>query len=490
MLGGASQKVTMVQSSLLPRASTQAIVLDEEEEEVDNEHPQPEDGQESSLEDSDKENVPAADEEDTDDDNEDQLPESDSPPTKRLKTSVGESALAQDLPPRSVRTISTTNASWSPDRLNKVPRQSSKKEERTNLRKRLDRYASQVSAPRSRIPEEVENDELESEEEEGEDEVIPVDPPAARRIRQQPTERDLQADESMEPSDPPSTRTRLLSDSHLSDRQPSFDPSRNHSSSTSRRSSRNQHTSDNVHSTSIRSPLLDRHIPPNEDTAVNHIDDSLSSEEWLEQTDGDIDMITTNPARNDAESISGPSRSRARITTPELRQTPSDDDEITYLAATSEPAPGQTLRSSTSTSYRDEITSTAANGEIKLSFDLDKLRSRHRKRRKLTAEATPARDAYSALTQGGISSAAGIDNRDLASAEEALSRVISKSDFERMEVLGQFNKGFIIARLKRQDGKKEGTDDLFIIDQHASDEKYNFETLQQTTVIKAQSLIK
>jgi DNA mismatch repair protein PMS2 len=36
----------------------------------------------------------------------------------------------------------------------------------------------------------------------------------------------------------------------------------------------------------------------------------------------------------------------------------------------------------------------------------------------------------------------------------------------------------------------KGTDDLFIIDQHASDEKYNFETLQQTTVIKAQSLIR
>jgi len=489
MLGGASQKVTMVQSSLLPRASTHAIVLDEEEEEVDNENSQPEDGQESSLEDSDKENVPAADEEDTDDDDESELAKSDSPPAKRPRTAVGESTLARDPPTRTVKTISTTNASWSPDRLNKVPRQSSKKEERTNLCKRLDGFASQVSAPRSRIPEEVENDELESEEEEGEDEVIPVDPPAARRIRQQPTERDSE-DESMEPSDPPSTRTRLPGMSDQSDRQPSLDPSRDGSSSSSRRTSRNQHNSHNVQLTPIRSPLLDRRIPPSENTAVNNIDDSLSSEEWLEQTDGDIDMITTKAARNDAESISGPSRSQPRITTPEHRQDPSDDDEITYLAATSEPAPGQTLRSSTSTSYRDEITSTAANGEIKLSFDLDKLRSRHRKRRKLTAEATPARDAYSALTQGGISSAAGIDNRDLASAEQALSRVISKSDFERMEVLGQFNKGFIIARLKRQNGSKERTDDLFIIDQHASDEKYNFETLQQTTVIKAQSLIK
>jgi DNA mismatch repair protein PMS2 len=60
-----------------------------------------------------------------------------------------------------------------------------------------------------------------------------------------------------------------------------------------------------------------------------------------------------------------------------------------------------------------------------------------------------------------------------------------------MEVLGQFNKGFIVARLRHaKSQEKGGTDDLFIVDQHASDEKFNFETLQRTTQIKAQSLIK
>jgi len=58
-----------------------------------------------------------------------------------------------------------------------------------------------------------------------------------------------------------------------------------------------------------------------------------------------------------------------------------------------------------------------------------------------------------------------------------------------MEMVGQFNHGFIIARLK---GKKKAVDegeevirvdDLFIIDQHAADEKYNFETLQEMTKI-------
>ena len=49
-----------------------------------------------------------------------------------------------------------------------------------------------------------------------------------------------------------------------------------------------------------------------------------------------------------------------------------------------------------------------------------------------------------------------------------------------MEVLGQFNLGFIISKLDN---------DLFIVDQHATDEKYNFETLQQKHVLKTQRLI-
>ncbi|KAG2232704.1 hypothetical protein INT48_000061 [Thamnidium elegans] len=66
-------------------------------------------------------------------------------------------------------------------------------------------------------------------------------------------------------------------------------------------------------------------------------------------------------------------------------------------------------------------------------------------------------------------------------ATEALSRVIHKPDFARMKVLGQFNLGFIIASLDDKD--------LYIIDQHASDEKYNFETLQETTRIETQKLL-
>ncbi|KAF8340349.1 MutL C terminal dimerization domain-containing protein, partial [Cantharellus anzutake] len=74
--------------------------------------------------------------------------------------------------------------------------------------------------------------------------------------------------------------------------------------------------------------------------------------------------------------------------------------------------------------------------------------------------------------------------------EEVLSRVIGKEDFgdSGMQVIGQFNLGFIITRLDRREAQIH--DDLFIVDQHAADEKYNFETLQQTTKIQCQSLIR
>ncbi|XP_029414979.1 mismatch repair endonuclease PMS2 isoform X2 [Nannospalax galili] len=65
-------------------------------------------------------------------------------------------------------------------------------------------------------------------------------------------------------------------------------------------------------------------------------------------------------------------------------------------------------------------------------------------------------------------------------AEDELRKEISKAMFAEMEILGQFNLGFIVTKLK---------EDLFLVDQHAADEKYNFEMLQQHTVLQAQRLI-
>lgn len=67
-----------------------------------------------------------------------------------------------------------------------------------------------------------------------------------------------------------------------------------------------------------------------------------------------------------------------------------------------------------------------------------------------------------------------------SNAEKELEREISKDKFSQMEIIGQFNLGFIICKLAQ---------DLFIVDQHATDEKYNFEILQKTTVLKRQKLV-
>lgn len=66
-------------------------------------------------------------------------------------------------------------------------------------------------------------------------------------------------------------------------------------------------------------------------------------------------------------------------------------------------------------------------------------------------------------------------------AEKELQKHITKADFAKMEIIGQFNVAFMIVKLKR---------DLFIIDQHACDEKYNFEQLQLSTVIESQNMVR
>lgn len=84
---------------------------------------------------------------------------------------------------------------------------------------------------------------------------------------------------------------------------------------------------------------------------------------------------------------------------------------------------------------------------------------------------------------------------DPENAEERLSLTIDKGDFEKMKIVGQFNLGFILASrtVAPNDIKPDAqhaSDDLFIIDQHASDEKYNFERLQATTVVQSQRLVR
>lgn len=58
---------------------------------------------------------------------------------------------------------------------------------------------------------------------------------------------------------------------------------------------------------------------------------------------------------------------------------------------------------------------------------------------------------------------------------------LTKKDFDDMHVIGQFNLGFILVKCRNNN--------LWILDQHACDEKYNFERLCATTVIHEQKLL-
>lgn len=79
------------------------------------------------------------------------------------------------------------------------------------------------------------------------------------------------------------------------------------------------------------------------------------------------------------------------------------------------------------------------------------------------------------------SSAADTDADADAAATAELERVFNRANFASLRVVGQFNLGFILATLQG--------DDLFIIDQHASDEIFNFERLQRTTQLTRQPLL-
>ncbi|KAI9671683.1 MAG: hypothetical protein M1831_003211 [Alyxoria varia] len=93
------------------------------------------------------------------------------------------------------------------------------------------------------------------------------------------------------------------------------------------------------------------------------------------------------------------------------------------------------------------------------------------------------------------------------SDEERLSLTICKSDFANMNIIGQFNLGFILAVRSSSSSSLAGTqkqpmpppptrrtarnnnDELFIIDQHASDEIYNFSRLSSSTTLTPQPLV-
>ena len=76
---------------------------------------------------------------------------------------------------------------------------------------------------------------------------------------------------------------------------------------------------------------------------------------------------------------------------------------------------------------------------------------------------------------------AGHESQNAEQETDSVTLTVTKEDFSHLRIIGQFNLGFILASRRNKD--------LFIIDQHASDEKINFERLQSTSVMQNQRLV-
>jgi DNA mismatch repair protein PMS2 len=165
---------------------------------------------------------------------------------------------------------------------------------------------------------------------------------------------------------------------------------------------------------------------------------------------------------------------------------PTSSEDL-LLPDDSSAAPGNSAAATASSSQdagtgnQAEVVRTVVGAAPPLAFDLERTTKTWTTYLERSAASTSApQPAPRASELGHADLAADNDN-----ATATLARVLSKADFGSMHVVGQFNRGFIVARLRKTDAEN---DDLFIVDQHAADEKYNFETLQTTTRLESQRL--
>jgi DNA mismatch repair protein PMS2 len=135
-------------------------------------------------------------------------------------------------------------------------------------------------------------------------------------------------------------------------------------------------------------------------------------------------------------------------------------DPIQYIADTSA-APDETEKRRV---FRDEIATRASKREVVISCDLDRIRKSYKKVRQSGLSGKKKDSALARSRASELLPAAGVLNQDSTEVDRTLSRVIKKQDFAGMQIIGQYNKAFIIAR--RQGAADDGeavSDDLFII---------------------------
>ena len=228
------------------------------------------------------------------------------------------------------------------------------------------------------------------------------------------------------------------------------------------------------------------------DDDVNGVDDKVSSSTDVVDETMAVDLPESE---DEAPKLKLKPKPKARTPTSATTSTsakrasgaePTSSEEVLLLDnSSSASAPPSNTAATTASSSRDavsgvrtEIVRTVIGPAPPLAFDLERTTSVWSAYLERSAGVSAPQPALRSSELGHADLAADNEN-----ATATLARVLSKADFESMRVVGQFNRGFIVARLRGA-----ANDDLFIVDQHAADEKYNFETLQATTRLESQRL--
>ncbi|KAF8318503.1 DNA mismatch repair protein MutL [Clavulina sp. PMI_390] len=212
------------------------------------------------------------------------------------------------------------------------------------------------------------------------------------------------------------------------------------------------------------------------------------------QVSGESETIPRNSSRQSSPPSSEIIQLKPPISTsPSKRHPSTPTQEVTTFISQSTPRREKDFDDPAAELPLTEIVRASKTSSVNVPYSASHIATRWKRR--AMASQTSASDATIAVSDNEDLQEAGVDHSK-EEAENTLSRSITKSDFLEggMSVVGQFNLGFIIARLDRRTTQTKSTiglhDDLFIIDQHASDEKFNFETLQETTKIQSQPLLR
>jgi DNA mismatch repair protein PMS2 len=240
--------------------------------------------------------------------------------------------------------------------------------------------------------------------------------------------------------------------------------------------------------------VVDEERSPSSKTMDNNADDLEIGNEGQSSMDVVDETMVIDLSQSEDEPLKLPDDSSGAAATAASSTSPPADDDLASndellldsrsdgaqsVSAITTSAPSSPSKHS---GVRAEIVRTTVGDAPPLAFDLERTTnawSAYLERKSTSQPAQPA-----ARSSDLESADLGADDEN---ATAALARVLSKADFSLMDVVGQFNRGFIVARLCKTSGEG-ATDDLFIVDQHAADEKYNFETLQETTRLESQKL--